>query len=79
MKGDGTKNRVWGTKILKRADRLGQRVHALKRGEGRGWNPLTNYELLPQIKCLITLRIQSSIISIDSNITYNIIRRTINV
>ena len=27
------------------------------------------FELLPQIRCLITLRIESSIISIDSNIT----------
>ena len=29
---------------------------------------------MPQIRCLITLRIESSIISIDSNITDNIIR-----
>ena len=35
--------------------------------------------LLPQIRCLITLRIEISIISIDSNITDNIIRKVINV
>ena len=32
------------------------------------------FKLLPQIICLITLRIESSIISIDTNITDNIIR-----
>ena len=35
--------------------------------------------LLPQIRCLITLRVKSSIISIDSNITDNITRKIINL
>ena len=39
----------------------------------------SQFKLLPQIRCLITLRIVSSIISIDSNITDNIIRKVINV
>ena len=34
----------------------------------------SQFKLWPQIRCLITLRIESSIISIDSNITDNIIR-----
>ena len=37
------------------------------------------FELLPQIICLITLRVDSSIIIIDSNIADNIIRKVINV
>ena len=39
----------------------------------------SQFKLLPQIRCLITLRIESSIISIDSNITDNIIRKVINI
>ena len=39
----------------------------------------SQFKLLPQIRCTITLRIESSIISIDSNITDNIIRKIINV
>ena len=39
----------------------------------------SQFKLLPQIRFLITLRIESSIISIDSNITDNIIRNVINV
>ena len=35
--------------------------------------------LLPQIRCLIKFRIESSIINIDSNITGNIIWKAINV
>ena len=37
------------------------------------------FKLLPHIRCLITLRIESSITSTDSNITDNIIRKVINV
>ena len=37
------------------------------------------FQLLPQIRCPITLRVESSISNIDSNITYNIIRNVINV
>ena len=33
----------------------------------------------PQIRCLITFRVESNIISIDSNMTDNIIRKVINV
>ena len=36
-------------------------------------------QLLPQIRCLIILRLESSIISIHSNITNSIIRKVINV
>ena len=36
-------------------------------------------QLLPQIRCLITLKLKSSIINIDSNITDKIIRKVINV
>ena len=39
----------------------------------------SQFWFLPQIRCLITLRVESSTISIDSNITYNIIRKVINV
>ena len=39
----------------------------------------SQFQLLPQIRCPITLRIESSIISIDSNITDKIIRKIINV
>ena len=39
----------------------------------------SKFQLLPQIRCLITLRMESSITSIDSNITDNIIRKVINV
>ena len=38
----------------------------------------SQFKLLPQIGCPITLRIESSIISIDRNITDNIIREIIN-
>ena len=34
---------------------------------------------LPQIKCLLTLRVESSIISINGNITDNIIRKDIKM
>ena len=37
----------------------------------------SQFQLLPQIRYLITFRVESSIISIDSNITYNIIRTVI--
>ena len=37
------------------------------------------FQLLPQIRCLITLRIESGIISIDSNITGDIVRKVINL
>ena len=39
----------------------------------------SQFKLLPQIRCLITLRIESSIISIDSNMTNNFARKVINV
>ena len=39
----------------------------------------SQFKLSPQISCLITLRIESSIISIDGNITDNIIKKVINV
>ena len=35
--------------------------------------------MLPQTTCLITIRVEGSVISIDSNITDNIIRKVINV
>ena len=35
----------------------------------------SQFQLLPQITCLITLTIESSIISIDSNVTHNIFRK----
>ena len=34
---------------------------------------------LPQIKCLLTLRAETSIISTDSNITDNIVRKVIKI
>ena len=37
----------------------------------------SQFQLLPQIRCLITLRPETSIISIGSNITDNIIRKVI--
>ena len=37
----------------------------------------SQFKLLPPIRYLITLKIQSSIISIDSNITDNIVRRSL--
>ena len=37
------------------------------------------FKLLPQIRCLITLKIKSSIIRIDNNITDTISRKVINV
>ena len=37
------------------------------------------FQLLPQIRCLIFIRVESSTISIDSNNTYNIFRKAINV
>ena len=37
------------------------------------------FKLLPQIRCQFTLRIKSSIISIDSNTTDNIVRKAINL
>ena len=39
----------------------------------------SHFKLLPHIRCLITIKIESSMISIDSNITDNIIRKAINV
>ena len=39
----------------------------------------SQFQLLPQIRCQITFRIENSIISIGSNITDNIIRKVINV
>ena len=36
-------------------------------------------QLLPQIRCLITLRVEFSIISVASNITKNIIRKAVNI
>ena len=39
----------------------------------------SQFELFPQIRCLITLRLESSIISVYSNITDNIIKKIINV
>ena len=39
----------------------------------------SQFKLLLQIRCLITIRIKCSIISIDSNVTDNIIRKVINV
>ena len=39
----------------------------------------SQFQLLPQIRCVITFRVGSSIISIDSNIIDNIIRKFINV
>ena len=39
----------------------------------------SQFKLLLKIRCLIILRTESSIISIDSNITDNIIRKVINV
>ena len=40
----------------------------------------SQFKLLSRIRCLVTLRIKSSIISIDSsNITDNIVRKVINV
>ena len=44
LKGSGTEKRGGGTKILKRRDKLGQGVGALKGGGDGGWNPLTNYD-----------------------------------
>ena len=41
--------------------------------------PVHSVSYLPQIRCLINLRIESSIISTGSNITDNIIRKVINV
>ena len=35
--------------------------------------------LLPQIRCLITLRVENNIMKIDDNITDNIIRKVANV
>ena len=43
------------------------------------FNFRSQFKLLPQIRCLITFRLESSIIIIDSNITYNIVRKVINV
>ena len=40
LKGGETEKRERDRKILKRGDKLGQGIGALKR---RGWNPLTNY------------------------------------
>ena len=40
---------------------------------------ISQFKLLPHIRCLITFRIESSIISINSNITDNIIRKVTNV
>ena len=37
----------------------------------------SQFKLLPHIRCLITVRIESSIISTDSNITDTIIRRSL--
>ena len=39
----------------------------------------SQFQLLPQIRCLITLRTESIIISIDSNVTDNIIMKVINL
>ena len=39
----------------------------------------SQFQLLQQIRCLITFRVESHIISIDSNITDNIIRKVINL
>ena len=39
----------------------------------------SQFKMLPQIRCLITLRIESSLLRIDRNITDNIIRKVINV
>ena len=39
----------------------------------------SEFKLLPQIRCLITFRAESSIISRDSNIIANIFRKVINV
>ena len=39
----------------------------------------SQFYLLPQIRCLMAFRIESSIISIDSNVINNIIRKIINV
>ena len=39
----------------------------------------SQFSLLPHIRCLITPRIESSIISTDSNTTYNTVRKIINV
>ena len=39
----------------------------------------SHFQLLPEIRCLIALRIDSTINSLDSNITDNIIRKIINV
>ena len=39
----------------------------------------SHLKLLSQIRCLITVRIESSIISIDSSITDNVIRTVINI
>ena len=43
------------------------------------FNFRSQFKLLPQIRWLITLRIESSVISVDSNITDNIIKKVINV
>ena len=39
----------------------------------------SQFNLLPQIGCLITLKIESSIISIDSNTAENIIKKVIHL
>ena len=41
LKGGGTEKRRGETKIIK-SGKLSQRVGALKRGGGGGWNPLLN-------------------------------------
>ena len=39
----------------------------------------SQFQLLPQIKCLISLRVEEGIIGVDSNIRDNIVRTVINV
>ena len=39
----------------------------------------SQFQLLPLIRCLTTIRVESNLISIDSNITDTIIRKVINV
>ena len=61
LKGGGAEKRSGKTKSLKRGDKLGQGLGALKRGGG-GWNPLTNYVLSENTLNLSFIRVIKKLI-----------------